>query len=173
MSVSSDKVLGVVAAGIVGHPALADWLLMQMESRRFARHAGAAFCLMTGRDLRRDDLDGPPLEVHATDVTDENALQEEPAEAEENVPHVEVDAGGLDDLVWPDARRVGQWWLANRDAFAPEVRYLAGLPIRRPELTQVLRTGNQQQRAAAALELALLYPDAPLLDVTAPAHRQI
>jgi hypothetical protein len=40
-------------------------------------------------------------------------------------------------------------------------------------MAQVLRTGSQQQRAAAALELALLHPGAPLLDVTAPAHRQI
>jgi hypothetical protein len=36
-----------------------------------------------------------------------------------------------------------------------------------------MRTGNQQQRAAAALELALLKPGAPLLDVTAPTHRQL
>ena len=35
-----------------------------------------------------------------------------------------------------------------------------------------LRSGNQQQRAAVAVDLALLNPDAPLVDVTAPAHRQ-
>jgi hypothetical protein len=41
------------------------------------------------------------------------------------------------------------------------------------EMTHVVRVGNQPQRAAAALELALVHPDAALLDVTAPAHRQI
>jgi hypothetical protein len=78
-----------------------------------------------------------------------------------------------DDLAWPDALRIREWWDQNRRAFVPGVRYLAGVRIRPAELMNVLRSGNQQQRAAAALELALLNPDKPLLDVTAPAHRQI
>ena len=77
-----------------------------------------------------------------------------------------------DDVAWPDTTRLRAWWDEHRHAFVPGIRYLAGIPIRPPELADVLRTGNQQQRAAAALELALLHPDAPLLDVTAPAHRQ-
>jgi hypothetical protein len=40
-------------------------------------------------------------------------------------------------------------------------------------LADVLRTGSQPLRAAAALEWALLDPDRPMLDVTAPAHRQV
>jgi hypothetical protein len=40
-------------------------------------------------------------------------------------------------------------------------------------MMRVLRTGNQRQRAAAALELALLHPEAPMLDVTLAAHRQM
>lgn len=148
--------LAVLAAGTIGDPALMSGLLDQMESPSLARAAGAAFCLMTGRDLRRDDLDaaGPP-------GTPESGS---------------ADSGGLDvddDLAWPHVAGLRTWWDRNRREFVPGHRYLAGAPIHRDALAVVLRTGNQQQRAAAALELALLDPESPFADVTAPAHRQI
>jgi hypothetical protein len=39
-------------------------------------------------------------------------------------------------------------------------------------LPRILETGCQPQRAAAALELAILRPGRPLFDVCAPAFRQ-
>jgi uncharacterized protein (TIGR02270 family) len=163
LSITGNKRLAIRAAGIIGDPALANLLLETMESPTLARCAGAAFCLMAGCDLRRDDLDTErPPGVAAPDavpesVSDTNAAEDEPD----------------DDLAWPDLAAVRKWWDGHGPAFTPGIRYVAGLPIRPSEMSQVLLTGNQQQRAAAALELALLHPDAPLLDVTAPAHRQI
>jgi len=174
-SLTSDPRLGVIAAGIIGDPALADWLLAQMESPPLARLAGAAFCLMTGRDLRRDDLDAdyppdaPAAEEAMAGLPDGDEVQAQLA------PYTNDDllADESDDaLAWPDLVKLGRWWNSNRNAFAPGTRYLSGLPIRQVEMFHVWRTGNQQQRAAAALELALLDPQKPAMDVTAPAHRQ-
>jgi uncharacterized protein (TIGR02270 family) len=175
LTITSNKRLGVIVAGIIGNPALASWLLDEMESPFLARRAGAAFCLMTGRDLRRDDLDAGPLPAAAAEtvITSES---ETDMGGEQPRPDAGVDSLGdeiNDDLTWPDTARLREWWNRNRHAFVPGIRYLAGVPIRPAELTTVLSTGNQQQRAAAALELALLHPDVPLVDVTAPAHRQL
>jgi uncharacterized protein (TIGR02270 family) len=176
LSMTGNERLGVLAAGIIGDPALASWLLNAMESPGLARAAGAAFCLMTGRDLRRDDLDAerPPgvadVEVVVPPSSESKATAEQPS-PDQNNDSLGDEAD--DDLAWPDTVRLGAWWNQNRGAFVPGIRYLAGMPIQLRELANVLRTGNQQQRSAAALELALLDPDEPLLDVTAPAHRQI
>jgi uncharacterized protein (TIGR02270 family) len=170
---ASDKRLGVLAAGIVGEPTLVPWLFAQMDTPLLARHAGAAFCLMTGRDLRRDDLDGSPLEPAPPDVAVDAPPAASGTDAETTAePDAEARVDELEHLAWPDPGSVRQWWAKNGQAFKPGVRYLAGLPIRRPELTNVLRNGNQTQRAAAALELALLDPSAPLLDVAGPTQRQ-
>jgi uncharacterized protein (TIGR02270 family) len=164
--------LAVVAAGIIGDPRLANWLFDTMTSSPLARRAGAAFSLMTGRDLRRSDLDAEPLLVAA----------EAPAKGANGGDHAVIAASltapGLtededdDDLVWPDVARIRRWWDGSQSAFIPGVRYVAGEPIRPATMAQVIQSGNQPQRAAAALELSLANPDAPLLDVTAPAHRQ-
>jgi uncharacterized protein (TIGR02270 family) len=175
LSAPGGERLAVIAAGIVGDPALIDWLLDAMESPSLARLAGAAFCLMTGRDLRRDDLDSqnPPRGAPPQPAASE-AIETDRAEEQLRTPvgcRIAVEEAE-DDLPWPDAVRLRNWWDGNRHAFTAGIRYLAGVPIRPAALSAVLRTGNQQQRAAAALELALLNADAPLLDVTGPAHRQ-
>ena len=174
LSLAGER-LAVVAAGIVGDPTLASWLIDAMESPPLARSAGAAFCLMTGRDLRRDDLDGerPPnaaaIERVAPDASESPTAGGNAGSGRKSNPE---DDEADEDLVWPDVAKLRKWWEENRHAFVPGVRYLAGVPIQASSLGSILRSGNQQQRAAAALELALLYPNAPLLDVTAPAHCQ-
>jgi uncharacterized protein (TIGR02270 family) len=165
LSVTKNERLGVLAAGIIGDRRLGDWLLDKMASPPLARAAGAAFCLMTGRDLRRDDLDcDPPPGASSLDVVSTETL---------DACDPDSDVDDLDaDLSWPDQGKVGAWWDANRRKLLPGVRYLAGELIGPSALLQVLRTGNQQQRGAAALELARLEPNARLFDVAAPAHCQ-
>lgn len=175
-SIEGNERLALAAAGIIGDPTLASWLLDAMESPLLARRAAAAFCRMAGCDLRRDDLDANgPLNGSASD-TGPNAAPKRDGPVAPLTPSAISD--GLqdeadDELPWPHTSRLRKWWEGHRQAFVPGIRYVAGLPIRPTEMTRVLRTGNQQQRAAAALELALLHPDAPMLDVTAPAHRQV
>jgi uncharacterized protein (TIGR02270 family) len=165
--------LAIVSAGIIGDPRLGAWLLDKMGSPKLARRAGAAFSLMSGCDFRRDDLDGDqPPEAAAAQPAAEVALEGELTAVSLEPVAPDDSLEGEDDLAWPDVVRLRQWWDGSRHAFVPGVRYLAGVPIRPAELRQVLRAGNQRQRAAAALEIALTDPDAILLDVTGPAHRQ-
>jgi uncharacterized protein (TIGR02270 family) len=175
LSITGNERLGVLAAGIIGDATLASWLLDAMESKSLARQAGAAFCLMTGCDLRRDDLDAqsPPPASTAdvpSDAPEADGTDRQPGAAQDGDS---LAAEADDELVWPDVVRLHKWWDEHRHAFAPGIRYLAGMPIRPAALANVLRSGNQQQRAAAALEVALLHPEAPLVDVTAPTHRQV
>lgn len=174
-AMTGDERLAIYAAGIIGDPSLANRLLEAMESASLARPAGAAFCLMTGCDLRRDDLDGlprgdvtPPEGVLTASSENVGAASPGTPAADDESLADEPD----DELPWPDTARVRKWWEEHRHAFAAGVRYLAGVPIGRDGLVKVARLGNQRQRAAAALEVSLLETAAPMLDVTAPAHRQ-
>jgi uncharacterized protein (TIGR02270 family) len=175
LSVTKNERLGVLAAGIIGEASLGDWLLEKMASPQLARPAGAAFCLMTGRDLRRDDLDAegprPLAAVLAAAAETDTHGEDEPSNRSKGDGRLDDEFD--DELAWPDTARLREWWTQNQHAFAPNVRYLVGRPIRSTELEQIVRFGNQQGRAAAALELALLNHDAPLLDTTSPAHRQM
>ena len=173
MPLERNKRIGILAAGIIGDPRLASWLLDAMESAPLARPAGAAFCLMTGCDLRRDDLDAerPPAPAALEDPAP-SASESDAADQQARPPIVSLVDEADDDLAWPDTVRLREWWNEKRHVFVTGIRYLAATPIRRSELSTVLRTGNQRQRAAAAMELALLNPGAPMVDVTAPAHRQ-
>jgi uncharacterized protein (TIGR02270 family) len=173
-SITGNERLAIVAAGIIGDPTLVSWLLDLMGSPTLARRAGAAFCLMTGCDLRRDDLDAE-RPSNAVAAPRDEPDRDEPEERQPSLnaagerPEDEAD----DELPWPDTIRLRKWWDGHRQSFVPGVRYVAGFPIRRAEMMRVRHAGNQQQRAAAALELALLAPNEPMLDVTAPAQRQI
>jgi len=176
-SIAGNERLAISAAGIIGDPTLAMWLLDSMESPILARRAGAAFCLMTGCDLRRHDLDAEQA-VAAAASDSVPVHRDSEREGSGGQPNPERDVAASDDdtdddLAWPDVTRVRKWWDRNRQVFVAGNRYVAGLPVRVAEMTHVVRVGNQPQRAAAALELALVHPDAALLDVTAPAHRQI
>ena len=67
---------------------------------------------------------------------------------------------------------VAKWWERKRGSFAKDTRYLLGQPITIDSLRQALKMGYQRQRAAAALELAILKPGNPLFEVRAPGWRQ-
>ena len=175
-SAAGGSRLSVIGAGIVGDPTLADWLLDSMASEELARRAAAAFSLMTGCDLRRDDLDAAnPPRKSLIEARRNDARPAEPAD----VPAPDVFDGAFvddesdDELTWPDVVRLRRWWRGKRQGFRPGERYIAGTAVRDPALGDVLRSGNQAQRRAAALELALLNPQAPLFDVAAPAHHQL
>ena len=77
-----------------------------------------------------------------------------------------------EDLPWPDLQLVHGWWDANKSRFTSGRRYLVGKPVTMEHCQHVLRNGYQRQRNAAALELALMEPDAPLFETRAPGFRQ-
>ena len=125
-----DREEAIAAIGAFGDPVTIPWLLEQMVDPKYAKPAGQAFALITGVDLAYEDL---------TLATDEDDASSDDAE-----------------LSMPDPAKVREWWMLHREAFVPGIRHLAGRPLSAPVVLDVLRNGYQRQRAAAALELAIL-----------------
>jgi uncharacterized protein (TIGR02270 family) len=151
--------IAAIGAGALGDPEIIPWLIDQMKVPALARVAGESFSLLTGVHIAYDKLEGPKPEGFEAGPT------EDPED--ENVA-MDPD----DNLAWPDPALVKKWWEERRGSFAKETRYLLGQPITVESIRQALQTGYQRQRAAAAIELALLNPGRPLFEVRAPARRQ-
>ena len=149
----------VIGAGVAGNPVRIPWIVEHMEVPELARVAGEAFTMITGVDLAYEDLEGEWPEGFEAGPT------EEPEDED-----VEMDPD--EDLPWPEPKLIREWWDSNKNAFRNGTRYLLGQPISPEHLHKVLKTGYQRQRAAAALELALLQPGQPLFDVSALGFRQ-
>ena len=149
----------VQGVGIIGDPVAVPWLIETMHQPTLARLAGEAFTLICGADLAELDLEGERPSGF------ESGPSENPQDED-----VALDAD--EDLPWPDPDKVAHWWQYNQQHFNPGQRYLLGQPISVAHCYEILRTGCQRQREAAALELALLHPDQPLLAIRAPGRRQ-
>ncbi len=146
------------AAGIIGDPAFMDELLQLMKVPAAARCAGAAFSMITGVDLSYADLDSdPPPDFEA-----------QPTESPEGGVVMDTDLN----LRWPAPDLVAAWWKKNAAHFTSGKRYLFGQEVSEAACREVLATGYQPQRMAAALELALRQPDRPLFETRARAHLQ-
>jgi uncharacterized protein (TIGR02270 family) len=147
----------VVATGILGDPTSVPWIIGQMRSPEMSRLAGEAFATITGVDLEFHNLeqgsrpDAPEEEVAADTSID--------SEYDSHLP-------------WPEPELVECWWEAHAAGFAPGVRYLAGRPIAAESARHVLVSGRQRQRAAAAIELALLEPEAQLFEIRSRGRAQ-
>jgi uncharacterized protein (TIGR02270 family) len=149
----------IIAMGVTGDLFYIPHLFPYMEVDDVARVAGEAFSMITGVDLAYEDLEGEWPEGFEAGPT------EEPEDE-----NVEMDAD--EDLPWPAPELIRKWWDGNKDRFRPGRRYLCGAPITAEQCRHVLRTGYQRQRIAAALELALMRPNAPLFETRAPGFRQ-
>lgn len=150
--------LAMMGAGISGDPMWIPGLLKHMENPEIQRVAGAAFSMITGVDLAYEDLDGDWPEGFEAGPT------EDPAD--ENVAMDEDE-----DLPWPNRVLLLQWWENNKQRFPSGQRYLCGKPISDQNCIEVLHSGYQRQRNAAALELALM--GKPFYETRAPGFRQL
>jgi uncharacterized protein (TIGR02270 family) len=151
-----DLVAGV---GMIGDPLYVSWLIKQMENPKLARLAGESLSLITGADIAYEDLDAEKPEGFESGPT-------------ENPEDENVTLDSDEDLPWPDSQKIQAWWTAKEHSFQTGTRYLLGTPITEDQCRKVLREGFQRQRAAAALELALMKPDEVLFEVRAPGWRQ-
>lgn len=149
----------ITAVGAFGDPYYVPWLIGLMRTPAVARLAGEAFAMITGVDLAYQDLEGERPEGFEAGPT-------------ENPEDEDVAMDPDEDLAWPDPELVGRWWNEHSAGFTPGTRYLCGKPVAAPHCQEVLRTGYQRQRIAAALELALMRPNAALFPTSAPAFRQ-
>jgi len=152
--------MAVIGAGVIGDPVLIPRLIEQMALLESARVAGEAVTMITGADVASEGLEGKKPEGiegrSPEELADEN---------------MEIDAD--EELPWPNPESIQKWWAIHRGEFQTGVRHLLGKPITEAWLWQVLKIGKQRQRAAAAIELAMLHPGRPLFNVKAPAWRQM
>jgi uncharacterized protein (TIGR02270 family) len=149
----------VMATGIIGDPSRMQWLIEQMKFAPVARVAGESFSMITGVDIAYEDLDMDKPEGFESGPT------EDPKD-----DNVEMDPD--ERLPWPNANLIAKWWDKHAGEFQTGVRHLVGKPITAAWAEEVLQIGRQRQRAAAALELAILRPGSPLFETRAPGFRQ-
>ncbi|MDD1622410.1 MAG: TIGR02270 family protein, partial [Methylococcaceae bacterium] len=149
----------VSGTGMIGDPLYVPWLIKQMETPELARLAGESFSFITGADIAYEDLETDRPENFESGPT-------------ENPEDENVALDSDEDLPWPDPAKIQAWWTARQHRFQNGTRYLLGEPVSEAQCRKVLREGFQRQRAAAALELALIKPDEPLFEVRAPGWRQ-
>jgi uncharacterized protein (TIGR02270 family) len=151
--------LAVIGAGALGDPGYIPWLIEHMAIPRLARVAGESFTMITGVDIAYEDLEGKWPEGFEAGPT-------------ENPEDEDVALDPDEDLPWPNPELIGEWWSKNKSRFRNGTRYLLGNPMSVEQCQHVLRHGYQRQRAAAAIELAMLQPGQPLFEVRAPGFRQ-
>ena len=149
----------IQATGAHGDPFYIPWLIKQMADPEVARVAGEAFAMITGADIAYQDLDGEEPEGFEAGPT-------------ENPEDEDVALDPDEDLPWADPAKIEAWWEENKGRFTAGTRYLAGAPVSPERCREVLATGFQRQRNAAALELALSAPGEPLFETRAPGNRQ-
>lgn len=149
----------IQGAGWCGDPSYVPWLIGQMADEVLARAAGEAFGMITGADLEALDLEGKTPENAASGPNDD---PEDP----------DVDRDPDESLPWPDQERVKAWWTQNAPRFSEGTRHFLGAPLTRGQCIDVLKTGYQRQRIAAAYHRCLLNPGTPLFEWRAPAWRQ-
>lgn len=152
--------LAVIAAGIRGDVVKIPFLIDMMQIPVHARVAGEAFTMITGVDLKDAQLEGCRPEGFEAGPNDDPTDDNVEPDPDENLP-------------WPDVQRIAAWWEKNKNRYPEETRLLLGKPVTDENATHVLRTGKQRQRAAAALELAILNPGRALYNTAAPAWRQM
>jgi uncharacterized protein (TIGR02270 family) len=158
---SPDSIrLAVIGSGVIGDPVSVSWLLEQMRIPALARVAGEAFAMITGVDIAYEDLEGEWPEGFEAGPT-------------ENPEDEKVDMDPDENLPWPNPKLIEGWWHKNKQNFKNGVRYLSGKPISDEQCQHVLRYGYQRQRAAAAIELAMMHPGTPVFNVKAPGFRQL
>lgn len=160
--------LVIKGAGIIGDPGFIPGLMEAMNVPKLARIAGEAFGMITSVDIVDAHLD-----VEASLQRSTESVKDSEADAtEDSLDDEAMDLDPDEDLPWPNQELVTAWWDENNNNFCAGERYLLGKPITPEHLQYILRHGYQHQRAAAALELAIMHPGQPLFETRAPGFLQ-
>jgi uncharacterized protein (TIGR02270 family) len=133
----------IKACAVLGDPHAVNWLIARMADDSVARPSGEAFAQITGIDLESNGL--------IREISDEERIAEIDEEGDDGLS-VDED----ENLPWPDAAKVKSIWINLGHRFIAGQRYFMGKNISAELLKDKLKTANQRQRHAAALELALI-----------------
>jgi uncharacterized protein (TIGR02270 family) len=130
-----------------------------MANPALARIAAEAFVNIAGPNFNIEQMEAPPPDGF------EDGPSDDPDDEQVDVPEDVA-------LPWPDAARIASWWSAQQGRFEAGRRYFLGKPATPAHCRDVLATGFQRQRIAAALFLPILAPGSVLFNCSAPAWRQ-
>ena len=150
----------LIASGIQGDPVYLPALMRQFENEEMARVAGESFEMITGLNIFRESL-----EVIAE-------IPDNPQQAAPEDEDFDEDLGEDQGLVVPDPAKMTPWYEKNKNRFVAGQRYLCGQPVSIESCSAILRTGQQRQRQAAAIELVLAEPGRQLFETRAIGERQ-
>lgn len=139
----------ITTTAILGDPHAIGWLIQQMNRPLYARLAGLSFNIITGIDLEQANLH--KVVDQQIPNTDEKDFEDEAEDVDSDLP-------------WPDPIKVKAYWEQQGQSLQIGQRYFMGQPVESTILKQVITTGNQFQRNAAALKHALTNPDEVLLN---------
>jgi uncharacterized protein (TIGR02270 family) len=136
--------LRAALAGVaaLGDTAMVPMLIEHMADPKAARLAAGAMAMITGADFQSDKLEGKAPAGFSAGPTDDPEDEDVAMDPDESFP-------------WPEVEPVRRWWSKKEGVFRSEKRYLLGRPMEPVWLEEVLHTGNQRARAAAAVELCL------------------
>ncbi len=151
---------GVKAIAANGRPQRIPDLITAMKKDTLARVAGEAFNLLTGIDIEQQQLTRPiPVRKWKLDNLDDSELDIELEDSK---------------LPWPDADKITTRWQQHSADVESGQRYFMGKGFKASTMTghlnNIIASGYQRQRHAAALELALLEPTHPLHNTRAPSQ---
>jgi uncharacterized protein (TIGR02270 family) len=133
----------LAGAEALGDPAAVPWVLDRMADPVCARRAGFALTMITGVDLDTAQLAGKAPPGFAPGPNDDPEDEDVAADPDSGLP-------------WPDEPAVRRWWAREGGRLSRGTRHLLGKPIEPVWLEEVLNTGCQPARSAAAVELLLL-----------------
>jgi len=148
---------GMKAIAANGHIHRMPDLITAMKNNSQARIAGEAFSLLTGIDIKQQQLSrsgSPPKRI---DYLDDSSLDIEREDS---------------NLLWPDADKIATQWQQHSADFETGQRYFMGQGfadqvITAAHLNNIIASGYQRQRHAAALERALRAPSHLLINTRA------
>lgn len=149
----------IQASGTFGDPHAINWLITQMRVPALMRLAGEAFSTITGIGLEEHKL--------ALEELPQLDNQLPATAANDDLQDGDVNLSDDDRLPFPNADKIAAVWQRYQQRFTPGRRYFMGQQINSEHLFNIYTSGNQRQRRAAALELALLQPDQFLLNYAA------
>ncbi len=152
----------IYSIGVSGLIEYLPELISLTQNQELAKAAGESISMITGIDIEEGGF-SLAHESH-NNVDDFDEIQDSWKTAYE------------DDLPLPNPDALSVWWKKEQVNFKASARYLAGLPIQREHLKQVLLTGNQIQRDIAAYHLANIEKNQIVVQVSAcyrEQHRQL
>ena len=147
--------LVIKATAALGDPHAISWLITQMRTPIHSRLAGEAFTSITGIDL-----DEHKLALSELPNLDHQLPNDDPDDGQ-------VDMNEDDRLPFPDVDKIAAVWQKYQQRFVAGQRYFMGQNPNAEHLNNIFINGNQRQRKAAALELALLQPQQFLVNYAA------